>query len=184
MIASDKGLAAPPNWSYHSVRLYCEQNMVELLWHLLWSSSKISLCSLSVGFSRSHSSIIKRPAWHIFQLLCYNYVSPFKWDNNTNKLKFCRMSSGFGKTLNRRYTLNNNHLLYSIVDRLPGHVRFWDMISSFMFFRYGFYVGINRIFYSTKIYFLGVCSLGAQKIMWEVKPPYFFISFYLENEYG
>ena len=71
--------------------------------------------------------------------------------------------------------MNNNHLLCSIVDRVPGHVRFWDMISSFMFFQYGFYVGICRIFYSTKIYFLGVRSLGAKKIMWEVKPPYPFL---------
>ena len=68
--------------------------------------------------------------------------------------------------------MNNNHLLFSIVDRLPGHVRFWDMISSFMFFRYGFYVGIHRIFYSTKVYFWGIRNLGGYKIMWEVKPPY------------
>ena len=29
-------------------------------------------------------------------------ASPFSWDNNTNKLKFCRMSSRFGKTSNWR----------------------------------------------------------------------------------
>lgn len=71
--------------------------------------------------------------------------------------------------------MNNNHLLVSIVDRLPGHVRFLDMISSFRFFRYGFYVGICRMIYSTKIYFLGVRSIGTRKIMWEVKPPYPFM---------
>ena len=32
-------------------------------------------------------------------------VSPFPWDNNTNKLKFCRMSSCFGKTSNWRCLL-------------------------------------------------------------------------------
>lgn len=80
-----------------------------------------------------------------------------------------------GEILERRYTMNNNHLLFSIVDRLPGHVRFWDMISSFMFFQYGFYIGICRIFYSTKVYFLGVRSIGAHEIMWEVKPPYSFM---------
>ena len=71
--------------------------------------------------------------------------------------------------------MNNNHLLYSIVDRLPGHVRFRDMISSFMFFRYGFYAGVYRIFYSIKIYFFGMRSLGAQKIIREVRPPYPFL---------
>ena len=71
--------------------------------------------------------------------------------------------------------MNNNHLLSSVVNRLPGYVRFFDMISSFMFFRYGFYIGIRRIFYSTKVYFLGVRSVGAKKIMWEVKPPYPFL---------
>ena len=71
--------------------------------------------------------------------------------------------------------MNNNHLLVSIVDRLPGHVRFLDMISSFRFFRYGFYVGICRMIYSTKIYFFGVRSIGTRKIMWEVKPPYPFM---------
>ena len=71
--------------------------------------------------------------------------------------------------------MNNNHLLLSIVDRLPGHVRFWDMISSFTFFRYGFCIGIRRIYYSIKIYFSGVRSIGTKKIMWEVKPPYPFM---------
>ncbi|MBE6100466.1 MAG: hypothetical protein E7197_10515 [Anaerovibrio sp.] len=80
--------------------------------------------------------------------------------------------------------MNNNHLLFSIVDRLPGHVRFRDMVSSFMFFRYGFYVGICRIFYSTKIYFLGVRSIGAQKIMWEVKTPYPFLYHFTPKMYA
>ena len=38
---------------------YWEQKIVEDFLRLRWSSSKISLCSESVGFNRSHSSRIR-----------------------------------------------------------------------------------------------------------------------------
>ena len=59
MIASVRGLSSPPSWSYHSSNSYWEQKIVEDFLRLRWSSSKISLCSESVGFNRSHSSRIR-----------------------------------------------------------------------------------------------------------------------------
>ena len=49
MIASARGLSSPPSWSYHSSNSYWEQKIVEDFLRLRWSSSKISLCSESVG---------------------------------------------------------------------------------------------------------------------------------------
>lgn len=59
MIASAKELASPPSCSYHSSNFYWEQKIVEDFLRLQWSSSKISLCSKSVGLNRSHSSRIR-----------------------------------------------------------------------------------------------------------------------------
>ena len=69
-----------------------------------------------------------------------------------------------GEILERRYTMNNNHLLFSIVDRLPGHVRFWDMISSFMFFRYGFTLGYVEYFIVPKFIFWESAALGPMRL--------------------
>lgn len=59
MNASAGGLLLPPSWSYHSSNSYWEQKLVEDFLRFRWSSSKISLCSESVGFNRSHSSRIR-----------------------------------------------------------------------------------------------------------------------------
>ena len=75
-IASVKGLDAPPSLSYHPSFWYCEQKIVEDFLRLLWSSSKISFCSLSFSFKRSYSSMIRRSGL-AYLAMTFLYVPSF-----------------------------------------------------------------------------------------------------------
>ena len=59
-IASERGLSSPPSSSYQPLASHWEQKIVDDFLRLLWRSSRMSCCSDSVGFSRSHSSMISR----------------------------------------------------------------------------------------------------------------------------
>ena len=75
-IASVKGLDAPPSLSYHPSFWYCEQKIVEDFLRPLWSSSKISFCSLSFSFKRSYSSMIRRSGL-AYLAMTFLYVPSF-----------------------------------------------------------------------------------------------------------
>lgn len=59
-INSGRELSSPPSWSYQTLKSYWEQKMVDDYLRILWRNSRMSCYSYSVGFNRSHSSMISR----------------------------------------------------------------------------------------------------------------------------
>ena len=62
------GFARPPSWSYHSEEGYCEQKIMDGFPLRRCKISKIVFCSLSLGFSSSHSSIISNAGFVYFSI--------------------------------------------------------------------------------------------------------------------